>query len=88
MNNTSVLGKGLKIAFHIIRGDNICPLENNFLFEKFPWMYIQAWSERDENGNEAIKSPQDEKKELMNFIDSGIMNMSREVMMKALGVSV
>jgi len=81
--NTSALGKGLKIAFHIIRGDNVCPMENNFLYERYPWMYIQAWSLRDEDRGGAETLQED----LMDFIDSGIFNMSREVMMEALGVS-
>ncbi|MDR2532629.1 MAG: hypothetical protein LBC82_07285 [Oscillospiraceae bacterium] len=83
----SALGKGLLIAFHIIRGDNVCPMENNFLFEKYPWMYIQAWSLRSEDENKISDTQGDVKKELMNFIDSGIFNIGREVMMEALGVS-
>ncbi|MCL2018463.1 MAG: hypothetical protein FWG70_01780 [Oscillospiraceae bacterium] len=82
--NAPSLGRGLKTAFHIIRGDNVCPLENNFLFDKYPWMYVRAWSLRAEEGEESKGTLHDD---LMEFIDSGIFDMSRETMMEALGVS-
>ncbi|MCL2019500.1 MAG: hypothetical protein FWG70_07045 [Oscillospiraceae bacterium] len=41
-----VLAKCLRIAFRIIRGDNVPPKDDRFLFENYPDMHFKAWSLR------------------------------------------
>jgi hypothetical protein len=74
------LNRCIKTAYRIIKGENVCPLDNSFLYEKYPGMHLQAWSQRaDEQLREC------ESDTLIMFINSGAFGMSREVMMEAFG---